>query len=106
MTRTPLVLENTERVQYDSEARGSTWATRSGEVTVGEAGHNGEAGRKVMVTGGTGFIGGHLLSALVAAGHTPRVLVRDPAKLAVVRELHGLGAVSYTHLTLPTNREV
>lgn len=62
---------------------------------MGEAGHNGEAGRKVMVTGGTGFIGGHLLSALVAAGHTPRVLVRDPAKLAVVRELHSLGEIEY-----------
>ncbi len=31
----------------------------------------------VAVTGGTGFVGSHLVETLVAAGHRPRVLVRD-----------------------------
>ena len=30
---------------------------------------------KVMLTGGTGFIGGHLLRALTSAGHDVRLLV-------------------------------
>jgi nucleoside-diphosphate-sugar epimerase len=34
-----------------------------------------------MVTGGTGFFGGHITEALLAAGHQPRLLVRDPEKL-------------------------
>jgi nucleoside-diphosphate-sugar epimerase len=32
----------------------------------------------VAVTGGTGFVGSHLVDTLCAAGLTPRVLVRDP----------------------------
>ncbi len=32
----------------------------------------------VAVTGGTGFVGSHLVDTLCAAGITPRVLVRDP----------------------------
>jgi uncharacterized protein YbjT (DUF2867 family) len=33
----------------------------------------------VLVTGATGFVGSHLVSALRAAGHEVRVLVREPA---------------------------
>src|SRR5947208_13996502 len=32
---------------------------------------------RVLLTGGTGFIGAHTASALLAAGHEPRLLVRN-----------------------------
>ncbi len=35
---------------------------------------------RVLVTGGTGFIGSHVTMALLAAGHEVRLLVRDPDK--------------------------
>ena len=36
----------------------------------------------VLVTGGTGFVGSHSVSALVAAGHDVRLLVRSPDRIA------------------------
>ena len=36
----------------------------------------------ILVTGATGYIGGRLVPELLAAGHTVRCLVRNPAKLA------------------------
>ncbi len=45
---------------------------------------------KVMLTGGTGFIGGHLLKALTSAGHDVRLLVRDAEKLEKMLELQGI----------------
>jgi nucleoside-diphosphate-sugar epimerase len=38
-------------------------------------------GARVCVTGATGFLGGHLVRALLAAGAHVRVLVRDPTRL-------------------------
>jgi len=47
---------------------------------------------RVMVTGGTGFVGGHVTHALLEAGHQPRLLVRDPAKLERLCEMFGIAA--------------
>jgi nucleoside-diphosphate-sugar epimerase len=43
---------------------------------------------KVLVTGGTGFVGAHTVVALLAAGCEPRLLVRRPKRLATT-----LGAI-------------
>jgi dihydroflavonol-4-reductase len=37
---------------------------------------------RVLVTGGTGYVGAYAVQALIAAGHTPRLLVRNPARVA------------------------
>lgn len=39
---------------------------------------------KILVTGGTGFLGSHCAAALLAAGHGVRLLVRSPEKIADV----------------------
>jgi dihydroflavonol-4-reductase len=36
---------------------------------------------RVLVTGGTGFIGSHSVAAMVRAGHRVRLLVRDPTRI-------------------------
>ena len=45
---------------------------------------------KVLVTGGTGFTGSHSVRALLAAGHSVRLLVRDGDKLRRIYEPHGI----------------
>lgn len=45
---------------------------------------------RVLVTGGTGFIGSHATVALLAAGHRVRLLVRTPGKVPVVFAPHGV----------------
>jgi nucleoside-diphosphate-sugar epimerase len=47
---------------------------------------------RVFVTGANGFIGGAVASALIAAGHTVRGLVRNKAKAEAVAA-HGVQAI-------------
>jgi uncharacterized protein YbjT (DUF2867 family) len=41
----------------------------------------------ILLTGGTGFVGGHVLKALRASGRPVRCLVRDPSKVSLDSEL-------------------
>jgi len=43
--------------------------------------------RTVFLTGGTGFVGGHVARRLAARGHTIRALVRSPEQAGALREL-------------------
>ena len=45
---------------------------------------------KVMLTGGTGFVGSHLLESLLAAGHDVRLLARSEAKVKRVLREQGI----------------
>ncbi|HET7483527.1 MAG TPA: NAD(P)H-binding protein [Actinomycetota bacterium] len=48
---------------------------------------------RVVVAGGTGFVGRHISRALLDAGHDVAVLGRDPSKVAAIPQLRGAGAV-------------
>ena len=46
---------------------------------------------RILVTGGTGFIGSYATVALTEAGHDVRLLARDPGKVSRVFEPHRVG---------------
>ena len=48
---------------------------------------------KVMVTGGTGFVGSHTVAEVVRAGHDVKLLVRDPSRIRPALEPLGVGEV-------------
>ena len=48
---------------------------------------------RVLVTGGTGFIGSHCVAEFLARGHAVKLLVRDPARIA--------GALAPLHREIP-----
>jgi dihydroflavonol-4-reductase len=53
-------------------------------------------GMRVLVTGGTGFVGSHTVAALIEAGHEIRLLVRSPDRITpALRPLGVTGPVDY-----------
>jgi dihydroflavonol-4-reductase len=50
---------------------------------------------KIFVTGGTGFIGSHIVAKAVQAGHEPTLLVRSAEKLKRALAPHGIDAVDH-----------
>ncbi len=50
---------------------------------------------KVLVTGGTGFVGSHAVAALLRSDHRVRLLVRDPSKIQRVLEVRGIEVDDY-----------
>jgi nucleoside-diphosphate-sugar epimerase len=65
-----------------------------------------EMGARVLVTGGTGFIGQHLVSALVARNRTVRVLDRRPPVCAVPGVEYVSGSVLDSDIVDETVRDV
>ena len=47
---------------------------------------------KIVVAGGTGFLGRHITKELIARGHEVTVLGRSPDKVSSIPELHGANA--------------
>jgi nucleoside-diphosphate-sugar epimerase len=48
---------------------------------------------RVVVTGGTGYLGSHAIAALASAGHRIRVLARSPERVQTALAPHGVDAV-------------
>lgn len=48
---------------------------------------------KVLVIGGTGFVGSHTVAEVVRAGHDVKLLVRDPSRIRPALEPLGVGEV-------------
>jgi len=51
---------------------------------------------KVFVTGGTGFIGSHIVIELLSRGHEVTILARNPAKIPAFRDMPGIQLVQGT----------
>jgi len=49
----------------------------------------------VFVTGATGFLGFHIVNALLKAGHTVRLGIRNPDKMHALYQSHGIAITDY-----------
>jgi dihydroflavonol-4-reductase len=61
---------------------------------------------KALVTGGTGFVGGHLVEALVRGGHEVSVLARSPGKVTPLVNLGASVVRGHLHDTAALNQAV
>ena len=52
---------------------------------------------KVLITGGTGFVGSHTVAAVAAAGHRVKLFVRDPDRIGPALKPHGLSPSDCEH---------
>ena len=50
---------------------------------------------RILVTGGTGFVGSHSVGRLVRAGHEVRLLVRDPGRIRAALAPLGVGEIDF-----------
>jgi len=50
---------------------------------------------RILVTGGTGFVGSHTIAALVRNGHEVKLLVRAPERIVPALELLGVKECPY-----------
>lgn len=48
---------------------------------------------RVFITGGTGYVGAHIVVQLVAEGHPVTILARDPDKIPAFRKMRGVSFV-------------
>src|SRR5215217_324297 len=68
--------------------------------------NDGTRGKLILVTGATGYIGGRLVTKLVAEGHHVRVVVRSPQKLKDVPWADSVDIVQGDLQDADTMREV
>jgi nucleoside-diphosphate-sugar epimerase len=52
---------------------------------------------KVLITGGTGFVGSHTVAAVAAAGHRVKLFVRNPDRMGPALKPHGLSPGDCDH---------